>query len=83
MPVMCVVRRCIWVMGGMVPPIDPSGMPCEQPCGTRLWPRQSEGKALKGGAALCAYSVRAHMRAKCHVLYHMIAKLFSIICDQL
>ena len=34
--VMSVVRRSIWVMGAMVPPIDPSGMPCEQPCGTPL-----------------------------------------------
>jgi hypothetical protein len=82
LPVMSVVRRSIWVMGGMVPPIDPSGMPCEQPCGTPLSPCQSGGKALKRGTALCAYVVRAHMRATLHVLYHMIAKLFMISCDQ-
>jgi hypothetical protein len=53
LPVMSVVRRSIWVMGGMDPPIDPSGMPCEQPCGNALVTVLERGQsAERGGSAV-------------------------------
>jgi hypothetical protein len=68
-PAMSVVRRSFWVMGGMVPPIDPSGIPCEQPCATPLRPRQSGGKALRRGGAISQMrDVRSYACPSCHML---------------
>lgn len=67
--VMSVVRQSIWVMGEMVPPIDPSGLPCEQPCATPLRTRQSGGKALKEGAPYRRCAMCGHMRAQVAICY--------------